>query len=97
VIAIPHDDVRQFSGHYYSQKCPHELPALQCESQYIILLLSNHSILGSTAVAAVSQDRWQIENTFKTIQSNLEIKTFVVTTVNPFKFSAGRLALPECT
>jgi hypothetical protein len=37
---------------------------------------------GSTTIAAIYKDRWQIEIFFKTIKQNLRIKTFVGTSSN---------------
>jgi len=47
------------------------------ENKKAIVLLTNHMTFGSTAIAAIYKDRWQIEIFFKTIKQNLRIKTFV--------------------
>jgi IS4 transposase len=47
-----------------------------------IVLLTNHFEFGSTTIARIYRDRWQIEVFFKTIKQNLKIKTFVGTTPN---------------
>jgi hypothetical protein len=44
--------------------------------------LSNHLKFGSTTIAAIYEQRWQIESFFKTIKQNLRIKTFVGTSAN---------------
>ncbi len=46
------------------------------------MLLTNHMTFGSTTIAAIYKDRWQIEIFFKTIKQNLRIKTFVGTSPN---------------
>jgi len=48
----------------------------------VISLLTNHLRFGSTTIASVYKDRWQIEIFFKTIKQNLKIKTFVGTSAN---------------
>jgi hypothetical protein len=44
--------------------------------------LTNHLKFGSTTIAAIYEQRWQIESFFKTIKQNLRIKTFVGTSAN---------------
>jgi len=45
-------------------------------------LLTNHLRFGSTTIALIYKERWQIEIFFKTIKQNLKIKTFVGTSAN---------------
>ena len=52
------------------------------ENKKIIVLLTNHMTFGSTTIAAIYKDRWQIEIFFKTIKQNLRIKTLVGTSPN---------------
>lgn len=52
------------------------------ENKIRIVLLTNHVTFGSTTIAAIYKDRWQIEIFFKTIKQNLRIKTFVGTSPN---------------
>ena len=40
---------------------------------------------GSTTIAAIYKDRWQIELFFKALKQNLKIKTFVGTSANALK------------
>jgi len=47
----------------------------------VLVLLTKHHEFGSTTIAPVYKDRWQIEIFFKTIEQNLKIKTFVGTEV----------------
>jgi hypothetical protein len=44
--------------------------------------LTNHLKFGSTTIAAIYEQRWQIESFFKAIKQNLRIKTFVGTSAN---------------
>ena len=55
------------------------------EKKERITLLTNHLAFGSTTIAAIYKDRWQIEIFFKTIKQNLKIKTFVGTSPNALK------------
>jgi Domain of unknown function (DUF4372)/Transposase DDE domain len=52
------------------------------EKEEILVLLTNHLDFGSTTIAAIYKERWQIELFFKAIKQNLKIKTFVGTTSN---------------
>ncbi|HUJ89072.1 MAG TPA: transposase [Syntrophorhabdales bacterium] len=47
------------------------------EKEETIVLITNHLSFGSTTIATIYKDRWQIEIFFKTIKENLKIKTFV--------------------
>jgi Domain of unknown function (DUF4372)/Transposase DDE domain len=44
--------------------------------------LTNHLRFGPTTIAAIYEQRWQIESFFKAIKQNLRIKTFVGTSAN---------------
>lgn len=44
--------------------------------------LTNHLTFGPTTIAAIYEQRWQIESFFKAIKQNLRIKTFVGTSAN---------------
>jgi len=50
-----------------------------------LVLLTNHFGLGSTTVARIYQERWQVEVFFRTLKQNLRIKTFVGTSANALK------------
>jgi IS4 transposase len=52
------------------------------DNEQVIVLLTNHLRFGSSTIAAIYKDRWQIEIFFKTIKQNLKIKTFVGTSPN---------------
>ena len=47
-----------------------------------MVLLTNHLKFGATTVAAIYQERWQIEVFFRYLKQNLRIKTFVGTSAN---------------
>jgi hypothetical protein len=50
-----------------------------------LVFLTNHLELPATTVAAIYQERWQIELLFKALKQNLRIKTFVGTSANALK------------
>ncbi len=41
-----------------------------------IVLLTNLQEFGSTTIAAIYKDRWEIELFFKALKQNLKVKTF---------------------
>jgi hypothetical protein len=47
-----------------------------------LVFLTNNLRFGSTTIAAIYKERWQIELFFKAIKQNLKIKTFLGTTAN---------------
>lgn len=82
------DERIRFRGFYSSQKCPHELRRIEVwddENERLIVLLTNNFKLGSTTIAAIYKERWQIEIFFKALKQNLKIKTFVGTSANALK------------
>ena len=50
-----------------------------------IVLLSNHLEFGATTIAAIYQDRWEIELFFKTLKQHLKVRTFVGTSENALR------------
>ena len=52
------------------------------EKQESIVFLSNLLAFGATTIAAIYQDRWQVELFFKALKQTLKIKTFVGTSAN---------------
>ena len=50
-----------------------------------LVLLTNHLGLGSTTVARIYKERWQVEVFFRALKQNLRIKTFVGTSANALK------------
>ncbi len=55
------------------------------ETERILVFLTNNLKLGATTIAAIYQERWQIEIFFKALKQNLKIKTFVGTSANAVK------------
>ncbi len=47
--------------------------------------LTNHLELGTSTIAALYKERWQVELFFKAIKQNLKVKTFVGTTPHAVK------------
>lgn len=79
------DEIISFEGYYAKLKCPSVLRRIEVwdeENKKVIVLLTNHFTYGSTTIASIYKDRWQIEVFFKTIKQNLKIKTFVGTSPN---------------
>jgi len=50
-----------------------------------IVLLTNHLDFGSTTIAAIYKDRWEIELFFKALKQTLKIKSFVGESENALK------------
>ncbi len=46
---------------------------------------TNHLTFGATTIAAIYEQRWEIESFFKALKQNLKIKTFVGTSANALK------------
>ncbi len=79
------DEVIELRGFYSQQKCPYRLRRIEVwdeENEQVIVIVTNHLSFGSTTIASIYRDRWQIEIFFKTIKQNLKIKTFVGTSSN---------------
>lgn len=55
------------------------------EKEEILVFLTNHVRLGTTTIAAIYKDRWQIELFFKALKQNLKINTFVGISTNAVK------------
>ena len=52
------------------------------EKSESIVFLTNHKEFGSTTIARIYKDRWQVELFFKALKQNLKIKSFVGTSAN---------------
>jgi Transposase DDE domain/Domain of unknown function (DUF4372) len=79
------DQLIELTGYESIKKCPHILRRVEvwdAENERTIVLWTNHLTFGSTTIASIYKDRWQIEIFFKTIKQNLKIKTFVGTSRN---------------
>jgi hypothetical protein len=82
------DCVIRLIGVDAQEKCPFELRRIEVwdpEEEKVFVFLTNNMKLGSTTIAAIYKDRWQIEIFFKALKQNLKIKTFVGTTANAVK------------
>jgi hypothetical protein len=82
------DEIIQFSGTIASEQCDYDLRRIEVwdeENQQVLVLLTNHLEFGSTTIANIYKERWQIEIFFKTLKQNLKIKTFVGTSANALK------------
>jgi hypothetical protein len=82
---ILRDSIIVLEGFYAKQEHPYKLRRIEVWDETrgeAIVLLTNHFEFGSTTIARIYRDRWQIEVFFKTIKQNLKIKTFVGTTPN---------------
>ena len=69
-------------------KCPYILRHIMYydrENHEWLDFLTNNLELGSSTIAAIYKERWQIELFFKAIKQNLKIKTFVGTSANAVK------------
>ena len=85
---ILEDQIIMVNGYLSKKKYPYRLRRIEVwdeEKKERIILLTNHLTFGSTTIAAIYKDRWQIEIFFKTIKQNLKIKTFVGTSPNALK------------
>ena len=79
------DQLIQFTGVRTSKECPYLLRRIGVwdqENEREIVLLTNHLEFGTTTIAEIYKDRWEIELFFKCIKQNLKIKTFVGTNEN---------------
>jgi hypothetical protein len=82
------DQIIRLTGLKAEERCPHLLRRVEFydeEKETILVFLTNNFKLGSTTIAAIYKDRWQIELFFKALKQNLKIKTFVGTSPNAVK------------
>lgn len=82
------DEIIQFRGTLASEQCDHDLRRIEIwdeENRQVLVLLTNHLDFGSTTIARIYKERWQIEIFFKTLKQNLKIKTFIGTSANALK------------
>ncbi|MBN2029145.1 IS4 family transposase [bacterium] len=83
--SVLRDETIQFTGYYSREKCPYPLRLVSVwieGKNEMMTFLTNNFELGSTTIAAIYKDRWQIETFFKILKQNLRIKTFVGTSYN---------------
>ena len=82
------DEVILLTGRAAEKKCPHHLRRIvvwDATNEREIVLLTNQLEFGSTTIAAIYKDRWEIELFFKTLKQNLKVKTFVGTSENALR------------
>jgi len=77
------DEVIELGSHWYRQPARYRRIEVWVEArQEVMVLLTNHLKFGATTIAAIYQERWQIEVFFRYLKQNLRIKTFVGTSAN---------------
>ena len=82
------DQLIQFTGPQAQRDCPGLLRRVRVwdeKNQREIELLTNQLEFGSTTIAAIYKDRWEIELFFKALKSNLKVKSFVGTSENALR------------
>ncbi len=82
------DELIEFKDPKAREKCPYPLRRIEAfdpDKKEVLVFLTNHLDLGSTTIASIYKDRWQIELFFKALKQNLKIKTFVGTSANAVK------------
>jgi hypothetical protein len=85
---IRSDQLIRFTGEKAQKDCPCHLRRVAVwdeANQREIVLLTNLLQFGSTTIAAIYKDRWEIELFFKALKQNLKVKTFVGTTENALR------------
>jgi hypothetical protein len=85
---VARDEVIRLTGPRAQKNCPHLLRRIEYFSPQTaekLVFLTNHLKFGTTTIAAIYKDRWQIELFFKALKQNLKIKTFVGTSANALK------------
>lgn len=85
---ILRDQVIRLTSDRAEQDCPHNLRRIEvwdARNERIIVLLTNHLSFGSSTLAAIYKDRWEIELFFKVIKQHLKVKTFVGTSENALR------------
>jgi hypothetical protein len=82
------DQLIQFTGEKAQKDCPcllRRVVVWDAVGQREIVLLTNQLEFGSTTIAAIYKDRWEIELFFKALKQNLKLKTFVGTSENALR------------
>ena len=77
------DEVIELGSHWYRHKARYRRIEVWVEErQEILVLVTNHLGFGSTTIAQIYHERWQIEVFFRYLKQNLRIRTFVGTSAN---------------
>ncbi len=82
------DQIIRLTGAQAQTDCPGPLRRVvvwDAGQQREIVLLTNLFEFGSTTIAAIYKERWQIELFFKALKQNLTVKTFVGTSENALR------------
>jgi hypothetical protein len=82
------DQLIRFTGDRAQQDCPCLLRRVGVwdeANQREIVLLTNQLAFGSTTIAAIYKDRWEIELFFKALKQNLKVKSFVGASENALR------------
>lgn len=82
------DQLIRLTGAKAQADCPgllRRIAVWDAENERQIVLLTNLLSFGSTTIAAIYKERWQIELFFKALKQNLTVKTFVGTSENALR------------
>ena len=82
------DQLIRLTGVHAQTDCPGTLRRVvvwDADHKREIVLLTNFLEFGSTTIAAIYKERWQIELFFKALKQNLTVKTFVGTSENALR------------
>jgi hypothetical protein len=82
------DQIIRLTGVRAQADCPcllRRIVVWDADNQREIVLLTNVLEFGSTTIAAIYRERWQIELFFKALKQNLTVKTFVGTSENALR------------
>jgi len=82
------DQLIRFTGEKAQRDCPSLLRRVavwDTINEREIVLLTNLMEFGSTTIAAIYKDRWEIELFFKALKQNLKLKSFVGTSENALR------------
>lgn len=82
VRSILKDQVIKLGSHHYRKPGDYRRIEVKLDDGGSMVLLTNHLKFGSTTVARIYRERWQIEVFFRYLKQNLRIKTFVGTSPN---------------
>ncbi len=85
---IRSDQLILFTGEKAQKDCPcllRRVAVWDAVNEREIVLLTNLLEFGATTIAAIYQDRWEIELFFKALKQNLKVKSFVGTSENALR------------
>ena len=84
--SIRADQIIHLGSHWYRHPSPLRRIVVKVPDwDHPLVLLTNHLGLGSTTVARIYRERWEVEVFFRALKQNLRIKTFVGTSANALK------------